>query len=138
MFVLFTYRISLIFGVVTVLSGITGVLAGVYASDRLRPVWPNVDPLICGCGLILSGVFMVFVLIFASKHYVLTWVLIFLTEISLSLNWSVSNDITLVRKIHLNYSSSFCLYTGGDFYLACFFWWRVFFFVLLWLFPKLI
>lgn len=93
------FRISLVFGIVTVVSGMIGVPTGMFLSNWLKPVFPQVDPLICGAGLVGSAVLLVFVFTVASQNVYACFVLIFFAEFLISLNWSVANDITLVRKL---------------------------------------
>ena len=89
-------KIAFAFGVVTMLSGIIGVPLGSFSSLFLRPKEPRADPLICGLGLALSSVFMC-IAIFACNHaFFLAFILIFLGEIMLNLNWSIVADILLV------------------------------------------
>lgn len=87
--------VSLIFGVITCAAGFSGVAIGSYAASRLRSVTRCADPLVCAFGLISSAPF-VYLAVFLSKHNpVIPWVMIFLGETLLSLNWALVTDILL-------------------------------------------
>lgn len=94
-------------------SGLLGVPFGSYLAQRLRPRYPDVDPIICACGLLLSSPFVYFALIVAK--YSITWcyVFIFFAEITLNLCWSLVADILLVRKIAIGYNNDQCARVGG-------------------------
>ncbi len=110
----FPTRIALIFGAVTVLSGILGVVVGMTLSNRLRPIFPRVDPLICGAGLLGSSVLLILVFTVSFRNGYLCFMLIFLAETLIGLNWSVANDITLVRKFSSqNTPVLFSFYVNG-------------------------
>ncbi|KAM9846835.1 protein spinster homolog 3 [Aulostomus maculatus] len=86
---------SYIFGAVTVVSGILGVVVGTSLSRCLRDKVPNADPLICSVGM-LGSVPCLFITIFvASVNIPVTYVFIFIAEVLLSLNWSLLADILL-------------------------------------------
>jgi len=89
-------NIPFVFGVVTMLSGILGVPFGSLWSTKWRPKNQRADPLICGIGLGLSSIFLCISLFLCDSYFVLAFVLIFLGEISLNLNWSIVADILLV------------------------------------------
>ncbi|XP_063791423.1 protein spinster homolog 1 [Pseudophryne corroboree] len=89
------YDDSLIFGLVTVVTGLLGVGAGVEISKRYRKVNPRADPLVCACGLLGSAPFLYLSLVFADTSLVATYVFIFIGETLLSLNWAIVADILL-------------------------------------------
>merc|ERR1712012_662335 len=87
--------VAFVFGVITMMSGIIGVPLGSLASTKWRPKEPRADPLICGFGLATSSVFLCISLFTPNVNFFLAFVLIFLGEISLNLNWSIVSDILL-------------------------------------------
>lgn len=111
------FSVSIMFGLVTVLSGVCGVLLGSYLSRKVRPRFPNIDPVICAVGLLISSVFLMGVLITCQYYYYTCFLLIFLAEVTLNLNWSIVTDMLLVRSV------------------LVFFWWLVGFCFAWWLFP---
>ncbi|KAM4025825.1 LOW QUALITY PROTEIN: protein spinster homolog 1-like [Anomaloglossus baeobatrachus] len=89
------YDDSLIFGLVTVFTGILGVGAGVEISKRYRKVNPRADPIVCACGMLCSAPFLYLALVFADSSLVATYVFIFIGETLLSLNWAIVADMVL-------------------------------------------
>jgi len=87
--------VAFVFGVITMVSGIIGVPLGSLASTKWRPKQPRADPLICGMGLAISSIFLCLSLFTPNVNFFLAFVLIFLGEISLNLNWSIVSDILL-------------------------------------------
>ena len=88
--------VAFVFGVITMMSGIIGVPMGSLASTKWRPKEPRADPLICGMGLATSSVFLCISLFTPNVNFFLAFVLIFLGEISLNLNWSIVSDMLMV------------------------------------------
>ncbi|XP_026059414.1 protein spinster homolog 1-like [Carassius auratus] len=86
---------SVIFGIITVVSGILGVAGGVQASKKLRTRTPRADPLVCAAGLLLAAPFLYLSIMFAQASTVATYIFIFLGETFLSMNWAVVADILL-------------------------------------------
>ncbi|NP_705949.2 protein spinster homolog 1 [Danio rerio] len=86
---------SLIFGAITVVTGILGVASGVQASKLLRTRTPRADPLVCAAGLLLAAPFLYLSIMFAQASTVATYVFIFLGETFLSMNWAIVADILL-------------------------------------------
>lgn len=89
------YDDSLIFGLITVVTGILGVGAGVEISKRYRKVNPRADPIVCACGMLSSAPFLYLALVFADTSLVATYVFIFIGETLLSLNWAIVADMLL-------------------------------------------
>ncbi|KAI9560810.1 hypothetical protein GHT06_011762 [Daphnia sinensis] len=89
--------VALIFGAETVMAGILGVAAGSFLGQKLRRVYPNADPNVCGAGLIFSVPFMVGTLILANSQPAMTFTFMFFGQLFLNLNWSLVSDITLVN-----------------------------------------
>uniref|UniRef100_A0A671MWR1 Protein spinster homolog 1 n=1 Tax=Sinocyclocheilus anshuiensis TaxID=1608454 RepID=A0A671MWR1_9TELE len=86
---------SLIFGIITVVTGILGVASGVQASKKLRIKTPRADPLVCAAGLLLAAPFLYLSIMFAQASTVATYIFIFLGETFLSMNWAIVADILL-------------------------------------------
>ncbi|XP_022624365.1 protein spinster homolog 1 [Seriola dumerili] len=86
---------SLIFGVITCVTGVLGVASGVQASRQLRTRTPRADPLVCAAGLLLSAPFLYLAIVFAEASTIATYVFIFLGETFLSMNWAIVADILL-------------------------------------------
>ncbi|KAM5152524.1 protein spinster homolog 1 [Mantella aurantiaca] len=89
------YKDSFIFGGITVVTGLSGVIAGVEISKRYRKVNPRGDPIVCACGLLSSAPFLYLSLVFADTSLVATYIFIFIGETLLSLNWAIVADILL-------------------------------------------
>uniref|UniRef100_A0A673M6K0 Protein spinster homolog 1 n=1 Tax=Sinocyclocheilus rhinocerous TaxID=307959 RepID=A0A673M6K0_9TELE len=86
---------SVIFGIITVVTGILGVASGVQASKKLRTRTSRADPLVCAAGLLLAAPFLYLSIMFAQASTVATYVFIFLGETFLSMNWAVVADMLL-------------------------------------------
>ncbi len=87
---------SLIFGAVTMVSGMLGVPLGALLSTRLREKYPRSDPLICGLGLVVSSMFICIAFFWARSDVLMGFALVFIGEVALNLNWSIVADILLV------------------------------------------
>ncbi|XP_041038122.1 protein spinster homolog 1 isoform X1 [Carcharodon carcharias] len=86
---------SLLFGIITCITGFLGVGAGVEISKRYRKVNPRADPLVCACGLLGSAPFLYFAVVTAEASSIASYVCIFMGELLLSLNWAIVADILL-------------------------------------------
>ncbi|XP_060709514.1 protein spinster homolog 1 isoform X2 [Hemiscyllium ocellatum] len=86
---------SLLFGIITCVTGFLGVGAGVEISKRYRKVNPRADPLVCASGLLGSAPFLYLALATAEASTIATYVFIFIGELLLSLNWAIVADILL-------------------------------------------
>ncbi|XP_067269345.1 protein spinster homolog 1 isoform X1 [Pseudorasbora parva] len=86
---------SLMFGGITVVTGILGVASGVQASKKLRTKTPRADPLVCAAGLLLAAPFLYLSIMFAQASTAATYVFIFLGNTFLSMNWAIVADILL-------------------------------------------
>merc|ERR1719342_1994957 len=51
-------KVELIFGVVTMMSGIVGVPLGMILSTQLKAKFPRADPVICATGILISAIFL--------------------------------------------------------------------------------
>ncbi|XP_058854224.1 protein spinster homolog 3-like isoform X2 [Acipenser ruthenus] len=86
---------SLIFGVVTVVTGIVGVGIGAAIARRLKKSMPDGDPLLCAVGMLGSAPCLYLAMVTADKSIATSYVFIALGETLLSLNWAVVADILL-------------------------------------------
>lgn len=89
--------VSYKFGLVSMAAGIVGVPLGSLIAQRLRPRYPDCDPIICGFGLITSAPIVFLALVLASSHAMWCLTLVFLGEVFLNLTWSIIADMLLVR-----------------------------------------
>lgn len=85
----------MIFGGITVAAGFIGVALGAESSRRYKKINPRADPLICAGGLLICTPFLFFALVMSRYNTALTWVLIFIGEVALCLNWAIIADILL-------------------------------------------
>lgn len=86
---------SLIFGVITVVTGIFGVIMGAEASRRYKKVNPRAEPLICASSLLAAAPCLYLALILAPRTIWASYVFLALGELLLSCNWAVVADILL-------------------------------------------
>ncbi|XP_069508278.1 protein spinster homolog 1 isoform X2 [Ambystoma mexicanum] len=86
---------SLIFGIITVVTGLLGVGAGVEISKWYRKRNPRSDPLVCAVGLLGSSPFLFLAVACAGNSTIATYVFIFIGELLLSMNWAIVADILL-------------------------------------------
>ncbi|XP_057632034.1 protein spinster homolog 3 isoform X1 [Chionomys nivalis] len=86
---------SLIFGALTVATGIIGVILGAEASRRYKKVNPRAEPLICASSLFAAAPCLFLALILASRTLLAAYVFLALGELLLSCNWAVVADILL-------------------------------------------
>ena len=70
----FYCRVSFIFGIITVIAGITGVALGSFLSQKLRTRSVKSDPLICGVGMLMAAPFLYFSILSSRTYPTLTWV----------------------------------------------------------------
>uniref|UniRef100_A0A8C6YUR9 Sphingolipid transporter 3 (putative) n=1 Tax=Nothoprocta perdicaria TaxID=30464 RepID=A0A8C6YUR9_NOTPE len=86
---------SLIFGGITIGTGILGVVAGAEVARRLRKINSKADPLICAASMFLSALCLYVALVVAQMNILLTFIFIAFGELFLSVNWAVVTDILL-------------------------------------------
>ncbi|XP_025719764.1 protein spinster homolog 3 isoform X16 [Callorhinus ursinus] len=86
---------SLIFGILTVVTGIMGVVLGAEASRRYKKVNPRAESLICACSLLIAAPCLYLALILAPVTLLASYVFLALGELLLSCNWAVVADILL-------------------------------------------
>lgn len=100
-FLMKLFSVSFIFGVITMISGLIGVPLGSYLAQRLRVNYPRADAYICACGLIGSAPVLFAASLYATHSAVLCYILIFIGEVMLNMNWSIVADILLVSSTTL-------------------------------------
>ncbi|XP_014606058.1 PREDICTED: protein spinster isoform X3 [Polistes canadensis] len=83
------------FGLIGMMSGIIGVPLGSFLAQKLRLRWTTIDPLICATGLLISAPLIFFATITANTNATLCYVLIFLGQVALNLNWAIVADMLL-------------------------------------------
>ncbi|XP_050410079.1 protein spinster homolog 1 [Patella vulgata] len=88
-------QVSLIFGVITVAAGFIGVAAGAESARRYKVYNPRADPLICALGILVCVPFLYFSLVLSQYNIMATWILIFIGETMLCLNWAIVADMLL-------------------------------------------
>lgn len=86
---------SLIFGALTVVTGIIGVVLGAEASRRYKKVNSRAEPLICASSLLAAAPCLYLALILAPTTLLASYVFLALGELFLSCNWAVVADILL-------------------------------------------
>ncbi|KAM5273502.1 protein spinster homolog 3 [Ctenodactylus gundi] len=86
---------SLIFGVITVVTGIIGVILGAEAARRYKKVNPRAEPLICASSLLATAPCLYLALVLAPTTLLASYVFLALGELLLSCNWAVVADILL-------------------------------------------
>ena len=93
---IFLFSVPFVFGICTMMSGVIGVPVGSFWSTKWRPKNQRADPLICAIGLFATSVFLCAALFLCKSHFFLSFVLVFLGEVTMNLNWSIVADILLV------------------------------------------
>ncbi|KAI4498585.1 hypothetical protein M0802_006291 [Mischocyttarus mexicanus] len=83
------------FGLIGMMSGIIGVPLGSFLAQKLRVHWATIDPLICAIGLLISAPLIFFATITANTNANLCYILIFLGQVALNLNWAIVADMLL-------------------------------------------
>ncbi|NXQ65507.1 SPNS3 protein, partial [Quiscalus mexicanus] len=86
---------NLIFGGITIGTGILGIIAGAEAARRLRKINNKADPLICATSMFMSALCLYIALMVAQTNIISTFIFIAFGELFLSVNWAVVTDILL-------------------------------------------
>ncbi|NXY90820.1 SPNS3 protein, partial [Alcedo cyanopectus] len=86
---------SLIFGGITVGTGILGVITGAEVARRLRKINIKADPLICSTSMFISALCLYIALMVGQTNIISTFIFIAFGELFLSVNWAVVTDILL-------------------------------------------
>ncbi|XP_055310032.1 protein spinster isoform X1 [Sitodiplosis mosellana] len=87
--------VSLRFGAITMISGIIGVPLGTYLTQKLKKNSSRNDPIVCACGLFISAPLLAGGMIMITQNEPIAYVLVFIGEIALNLNWAIVADILL-------------------------------------------
>jgi len=88
-------KVELIFGVVTMMSGVVGVPLGMILSTQLKAKYPRADPVICASGILISAVFLTAGMLLTNVNIYVCFTFLFLGEVALNLNWSIVADMLL-------------------------------------------
>ncbi|KAL4713991.1 hypothetical protein ACJJTC_005622 [Scirpophaga incertulas] len=88
-------RVSLYFGVITMMSGVLGVPLGTWLGAALAKRWPRAHPVICAAGLLLSAPAMALGMLLVEGYCYAPFVFMFLGEVALNLNWAIVADMSL-------------------------------------------
>ncbi|XP_053425332.1 protein spinster homolog 3 [Nycticebus coucang] len=86
---------SLIFGVLTIVTGIIGVILGAETARRYKKINPRAEPLICASSLLATAPCLYLALILAPTTLPASYVFLALGELLLSCNWALVADILL-------------------------------------------
>ncbi|XP_004685176.1 PREDICTED: protein spinster homolog 3 [Condylura cristata] len=86
---------SLIFGLLTIGTGLVGVILGAEVSRRFKKINPRAEPLICATNLLATAPCLYLALVLAPASLLATYVFLALGELLLSCNWAVVTDILL-------------------------------------------
>ncbi|XP_066551398.1 sphingosine-1-phosphate transporter SPNS2 isoform X2 [Amia ocellicauda] len=86
---------SLIFGVITCVTGFLGVLIGAGATRLCRQKTERADPLVCAVSMLGSAIFICLIFVAAKKSIVGAYFCIFIGETLLFLNWAITADILM-------------------------------------------
>ncbi len=97
----FVYSVAFFFGLLVSVGGLIGLTTGSALSYKLRDRIPWVDPVICGCGLLISTPFIFPAIGFAKNGIIVCFILTFFAQIFVNMNWAVIVDISLVRRCRL-------------------------------------
>ncbi|KAM3965083.1 lysolipid transporter protein spinster isoform 2-T2 [Aphomia sociella] len=88
-------RLSLIFGVVTMVSGVAGVPLGAWLGAALKKRFPRAHPLVCGVGLLVSAPAIALGMLLTEGYFYSPLVLVFVGQVALNLNWAIVADMSL-------------------------------------------
>jgi len=98
--------VGIIFGVILSAAGIVGLMLGSGLSLWLRKKIAWIDPVICGAGLLISCP-LIFAALYISDQSVLwAFILMFIGQVFLNMNWAVVVDISLYVVIPLRRSTA--------------------------------
>ncbi|KAM9385155.1 sphingosine-1-phosphate transporter SPNS2 isoform 2-T2 [Pholidichthys leucotaenia] len=86
---------SLIFGAITCVTGLLGVVIGAVTTRLCRQKTERADPLVCAVSMLGSAIFICLIFVVAKKSIVGAYVCIFIGETLLFLNWAITADILM-------------------------------------------
>ena len=99
-FIFFLFvRVSLIFGIITVITGLLGVIIGAVMGAKLRPKFPTADPLICGFGVLAAVPLIYLMMLLARGPTGPTYATFFFGQWLVNLNWSLATEMIMVNLI---------------------------------------
>ncbi|XP_031353210.1 protein spinster isoform X3 [Photinus pyralis] len=98
--------VSYKFGIVAMISGLLGVPAGSFLAQALRERYRNIDPIICGCALLVSAPLVFLTCVTAKASTLTCYFFVFFAEISINLTWSIVADILLYVVVPTRRSSA--------------------------------
>ncbi|KPI94445.1 Protein spinster [Papilio xuthus] len=88
-------RVSLVFGGITMASGLAGVPLGAWLGAALLKRFPRAHPFICGAGLLVSAPAMALGMLLTQYYFYAPFVFMFIGEVALNLNWAIVADMSL-------------------------------------------
>ncbi|XP_065127562.1 sphingosine-1-phosphate transporter SPNS2 [Paramisgurnus dabryanus] len=86
---------SLIFGGITCVTGLLGVVIGAVTTRLFRQKTDRADPLVCAVSMLGSAIFICLIFVVAKKSIVGAYICIFIGETLLFLNWAITADILM-------------------------------------------
>ncbi|XP_031428262.1 protein spinster homolog 2 [Clupea harengus] len=86
---------SLIFGAITCVTGLLGVVIGAVTTRMCRQRTERADPLVCAVSMLGSAIFICLIFVTAKKSIEGAYVCIFIGETLLFLNWAITADILM-------------------------------------------
>lgn len=114
------YSVAFRFGAITMVSGIIGVPLGTYLTQKLKKDSCRNDPIVCAAGLLISAPLLAGSMLMIESSEPIAYLLVFLGEIALNLNWAIVADILLVRMNFL-FRFSFYSHTNTIYFFLFFF-----------------
>ena len=93
--------VGFIFGIILSLAGICGLLLGSGLSLWLRKKIDWIDPVICGVGLLISVPLIFGALYILDKSVIWAFIIMFLGQVFLNMNWAIVVDISLVNILRI-------------------------------------
>ncbi|KAK5918442.1 hypothetical protein CgunFtcFv8_003208 [Champsocephalus gunnari] len=86
---------SFIFGAITCVTGLLGVVIGAVTTRLCRQKTERADPLVCAVSMLGSAIFICLIFVVAKKSIIGAYVCIFIGETLLFLNWAITADILM-------------------------------------------
>jgi hypothetical protein len=86
-------------GIITVITGLLGVIIGAVMGAKLRPKFPTADPLICGFGVLAAVPLIYLMMLLARGPTGPTYATFFFGQWLVNLNWSLATEMIMVNLI---------------------------------------
>ncbi|XP_077597112.1 sphingosine-1-phosphate transporter SPNS2 isoform X1 [Stigmatopora nigra] len=86
---------SLLFGAITCITGLLGVLIGAATTRLCRKKTVRADPLVCAVSMLGSAIFICLIFVVAKKSITGAYICIFIGETLLFINWAITADILM-------------------------------------------